>query len=95
MAGLGVRSLYFSRVGTSNRETDQKFELLSGEETIEEKLNEMKFRISPGLLTHFILSTVNQDGSGRRARAGRDILSPSLSRPSPCPDSPRQSRSTG
>jgi len=47
LAGLGIRSLYFSRVGTSNRETDQKFELLAGEETIEEKLNEMKFRISP------------------------------------------------
>ena len=48
LVGLGVGSLYFSRVGTSNRETDQKFELIAGEETIEEKLNEMKFRISPG-----------------------------------------------
>jgi len=44
---LTVHSLYFSRVGTSNRETDQKFELVLGDETIEELLNGMKFRISP------------------------------------------------
>ena len=48
LSEVGIRSLYFSSVGTSNREQNQKFELLMGEETIEELLCGMKFRISPG-----------------------------------------------
>jgi len=47
LSSVGIRSLYFSPVGTSNREHDQQFDLLFGESTIEEQLCGMKFRISP------------------------------------------------
>lgn len=47
LVSLPVRSLYFSRVGSSNRESDPTFELLHGTETIEETLAKMEFTISP------------------------------------------------